>query len=147
MNHLRVIILVCLSLPMSLIGQESTTLITWDDLMDVSYTTIFDEEAGYVYMKPTYGQNLQELNGKRITIKGYVLPMDTEGTLYALSAFPYTSCFFCGGGTRESVVELWLSDLDKRFKLDEVLTFEGELYLNEEQHGLNYILKEARPKE
>ncbi len=119
------------------------TTIIWDDLLDVRYSTTFDGDAGYVYMKPTYGQKLLGLDGKIVEIKGYVLPMDTEGTAYALSAFPYSACFFCGGGSRESIMELQLADTSQRYSTDEVATFRGIFRLNDDQFGLNYVLEEA----
>lgn len=121
----------------------SQQTLTWDDLLDVRYSTTFDGEAGYVYMKPTYGPSLLELDGKVVEIRGYVLPMDTDGKAYALSAFPYSSCFFCGGGSRESIMDLKLASLDKRYSTDDVVTFRGVFKLSDDQFGLNYLLEEA----
>lgn len=121
----------------------SQTTIQWDDLLDVRYSTSFDGDAGYVYMKPTYGQSLLALEGTVVEIRGYVLPMDTEGNAYALSAFPYSSCFFCGGGSRESIMDLKLASLDKRYSTDDVATFRGVFTLSDDQFGLNYVLVDA----
>ena len=119
--------------------------ITWEDLKDVNYATVFDSEAGYVYMKPLYGESLKKLDGKQVALKGYVLPMDVEGQQYAISAYPYSACFFCGGGSKESVAELWLADMGDRYSLDQIVTFTGILELNDEQFGLNYLIKDAKP--
>ena len=125
-------------------GLHAQTQIDWQTLADVEYKTIYDEEAGYVYMKPIFGETLQSLNGKEVHLKGYVLPMDVEGSQYALSAFPYSSCFFCGGGSKESVVELSLANKKADFELDQVITIKGKLHLNKDQFGLNYTLLEAK---
>lgn len=119
--------------------------IEWEDLLDVRYTTTFDTDAGYVYMKPHYGQSLLDMDGKTLEIKGYVLPMDTEGTAYALSAFPYSACFFCGGGSKESIMDLKLSSTKRRYSTDEVVTFRGTFRLSNDQFGLNYSLENAVP--
>lgn len=121
----------------------SQKTLNWEDLLDVRYTTTFDGDAGYVYMKPTYGPSLQDLDGKVIEIRGYVLPMDTEGNAYALSAFPYSACFFCGGGSRESIMELHLASYEKRYSTDDVVTFQGIFKLSDDQFGLNYMLNDA----
>ena len=121
--------------------------IKWEALLDVRYSTTFDGEAGYVYMKPIYGESLLALNGKEIEIKGYVLPMDTDGKAYALSAFPYSACFFCGGGGKESIMDLRLASTSRRYKTDEVVTFKGVFRLNDDQFGLNYVIEEAEPVE
>ena len=133
-------------LTITLITSASFAQVTidWNTLTNVSYKTIYDQEAGYVYMKPIFGDELKELDGKEVLLKGYVLPMDTEGEQYALSAYPYSSCFFCGGANKESVVELWLQDKGDRFKLDQVVSIRGTLQLNEDHFGLNYFIKEAR---
>lgn len=123
-----------------LLGQES---ITWKTLENVSYEMSYDSTADYVMMTPVYGESLNKLQGQEIEIKGYILPMDTEGTAFVLSAFPFSSCFFCGGGGKETVVELML-DGEKSYTVDQVKTFRGKLKLNDDPFGLNYILEEAK---
>ena len=76
-------------------------------------------------------------------ISGYVLPMDVSGEAYVLSAFPFASCFFCGGAGQESVVELRLKNFSQSFETDEFLSFTGVLKLNKEELELNYILDVA----
>ncbi|MDW3648118.1 MAG: DUF3299 domain-containing protein [Bacteroidia bacterium] len=123
-----------------LLGQES---ITWKTLENVSYEMSYDSTADYVMMTPVYGESLNKLQGQEVEIKGYILPMDTEGTAFVLSAFPFSSCFFCGGGGKETVVELML-DGEKSYTVDQVKTFRGKLKLNDDPFGLNYILEEAK---
>ena len=127
----------------SLTSLYAQTELTWDDLAQIKYTSVMDEELGYAYMKAVYDQSLQDLNGKEIMIQGYILPMDLETKQYALSAYPFSACFFCGGGGRESVIELWLADTEEEFVLDDILVFKGIFVLNDDQFGLNYILKDA----
>ena len=124
---------------------QAQTDLSWEDLAEVKYASVMDEELGYAYMKAVYDQSLQDLDGKEISIQGYILPMDLETKQYALSAYPYSACFFCGGGGRESVMELWLADKDQEFVLDDIMIFTGTFVLNDDQFGLNYILKDARP--
>jgi len=137
---LYLLILGICSLPQSMLAQES---ITWKTLEDVSYEMSYDSTADYVMMTPVYGENLHKLQGQEVEIKGYILPMDTEGSAYVLSAFPFSSCFFCGGGGKETVVELILSG-DKSYTVDQIKTFKGKLKLNDDPFGLNYILEEAK---
>lgn len=121
----------------------SQTELTWQDLAEVKYVSVMDEDLGYAYMKAQYAQSLQDQDGKEIMIEGYILPMDLESKQYALSAYPFSACFFCGGGGRESVIELWLAEPDQEFVLDDIVTFKGTFQLNDDQFGLNYILKDA----
>ena len=133
-------VLVLNSLLQGLSAQES---ITWKTLEDVSYEMSYDSTADYVMMTPVYGESLNKLQGQEVEIKGYILPMDTEGSAYVLSAFPFSSCFFCGGGGKETVVELMLEG-DQSYTVDQVKTFKGKLKLNDDPFGLNYILEEAK---
>ena len=103
--------------------------------------------AGDMFDKPKFSKVVKALEGQEITIKGYILPLDVDGTHYVLSANPYSACFFCGGAGPESVMELWLVNYDKRYKTDDVVTFKGVLMLNKEPLGLSYILKDATPVE
>ncbi|GAB4416800.1 MAG: hypothetical protein OHK0039_26470 [Bacteroidia bacterium] len=124
---------------------SAQTLLTWKDLARVDYASQMDDALGYLVMKPVYAPQLKALDGQRVQIKGYVLPIDTQGQQYILSAFPYSNCFFCGGAGRESVLELKLADTSATYEMDEVRVFEGVLVLSEDPFGLNYYLTEARP--
>ncbi|MEO1218620.1 MAG: hypothetical protein AAFY45_34130 [Bacteroidota bacterium] len=126
--------------PIALHGQEN---ISWKDLQNLSYEMSYDSAADYMMMTPVYGEDLLRLQGQLVKIRGYILPMDTEGSAYVLSAFPFSSCFFCGGGGKETVVELILTG-NKNYRVDQIKTFEGKLKLNEDPFGLNYILEEAK---
>lgn len=137
--------LLLLSMALGLSPVAAQQQIQWEDLLDVQYSTTFDTEAGYVYMKPTYGPDLLALDGQEVELKGYVLPMDTDGKEYALSAFPYSACFFCGGGGKESILELRLASLDRHYQTDEVVTFRGIFRLNDDPFGLSYLIEEAVP--
>ncbi|MEZ4850622.1 MAG: DUF3299 domain-containing protein [Bacteroidia bacterium] len=116
----------------------------WRVMQEVTYDPGFDEETKSVITSPHYPDELEKLDRKEVLIKGYIIPMDTEGKEYVVSAFPNSSCFFCGNATKESVMELGLAEEGKRFKLDQVATFKGILVLNKGAYGLNYRLEEAQ---
>ncbi|MEL6589731.1 MAG: DUF3299 domain-containing protein, partial [Bacteroidota bacterium] len=102
-------------------------------------------DANVWYGTPTFGEGVQKLAGKEVIIKGYIIPMDTEGNQYVLSANPFNTCFFCGGAGQESVMELRLARKRYKFETDQVVTFIGTLRLNDAELELNYILENARP--
>ena len=121
-------------------GQEA---LDWDLLAEVSYDYAYNETFNQWIGTPTFPEALKSLNGKRVTISGYILPMDVEGEYYVLSAFPYVSCFFCGGAGMESVMELKLAENETKFKIDEFKAFTGILRLNEENFELTFTLDQA----
>lgn len=118
--------------------------ITWKTLQDVTFKEKYFKEAEAWFLFPTFGRSLKELEGKLIEIKGYVIPIDAESGLYALSAFPFSACYFCGGAGPESVMSLKLKKGHRRYKTDDVVTFRGIFKLNDTDiNDFNYILRNA----
>ncbi len=122
--------------------------VSWQTLQDVKFEKKWSEEEGMYVLYPEFGQAVKNLEGKEISIKGYVIPVDYNSNYYVLSAFPYSSCFFCGGAGPESVISLKFADDTRRFKTDENLTFTGTFELNStDVYEMNYILRNAKIKE
>ena len=118
--------------------------VSWETLAEIEYSYVQNYEANFWYGTPSFSEAVKGLEGKEVKIKGYVLPMDVSGEQYVLSAFPFASCFFCGGAGQESVIELRLEDFDRKFETDEYLEFSGILKLNDAELELNYILDKAQ---
>ncbi|MEM7109295.1 MAG: DUF3299 domain-containing protein, partial [Bacteroidota bacterium] len=60
------------------------------------------------------------------------------------SRYPYASCFFCGSGGPESIVELQLKPDHPKFKMDQRVTITGTLVLNyDDIYQCNYIMTDA----
>jgi hypothetical protein len=90
---------------------------------------------------------MKALEGQLVRMTGYVIPIEETGddAVLVLSAFPYSSCFFCGGAGAETIMDIRLKKkTTKRFKKDETLTFRGKLRLNDSDlMFFNYILEDA----
>lgn len=128
---------------LSAIGQ---TKLTWNELSDVTITKDINPEYDVEIMYPVFGNNIQKYDGKEVFIKGFLVPIEIEDGKYALSANPFSSCYFCGKAGQETVIQLNLSSKRRYlgFKLDQVLTFKGTLKLNHtEVTDLIYILDDA----
>jgi hypothetical protein len=116
--------------------------ITWETLRDVTFKKKWYAEESVYMLYPSFGPNIAKLNSKEVLLTGYVLPIDMEANIYALSAFPFSACFFCGGAGPESVVGLKFKKTNRKFKTDERHTFKGTLRLNADNiYELNYILE------
>jgi len=125
-------------------SQDTPIELSWDQLKSLQFEESYDESTGGFYQKPKFGMAQKALEGKKVKITGYVLPMDAELNYYVVSAFPFASCFFCGGVGPESVMDLKLKDQSLKFKNDERVSFCGILRLNEGNvFELPYILNEA----
>lgn len=119
---------------------------SWKTLEDVVFDKKWNADEGMYVLYPKFGESVRAIEGKTITITGYVIPIDYSGNIYVLSANPYSSCFFCGGAGPESVMSLKFSKKGKRFRTDERVTFTGVLRLNaHDVYELNYILLDAEP--
>ncbi|GAB4414732.1 MAG: hypothetical protein OHK0039_22760 [Bacteroidia bacterium] len=118
--------------------------IDWKTLSGVSYEYIQNLEQNFWYGKATFSEEVRQLDGREVVITGYILPLDFGGEQYYLSAFPYSSCFFCGGAGQESIMELRLQRKKEKFVLDDRVTLTGTLRLNDRELELNYILEQAR---
>lgn len=109
---------------------EAQIKIKWSTFERLQFEEVFDEESAAWLIAPIWTEDLKELNGKKVKITGYIIALDVLGDEYALSAFPFASCFFCGASGPESVMELSL-DTKTKYLTDEVHTFVGTLRLND----------------
>ncbi len=127
------------------ISVSAQTKITWEMLANVEYDFVHSEEYQAYYSQMIPSEDIAALDGKKVTISGFILPVSTDGQDYFLSAYPFSACFFCGGAGQESVIELKLQDENARYEVDDVLTFNGTLRLNDVPFEMSYILEEATP--
>lgn len=120
--------------------------IQWKNLEDVSFEETYLKKYDDWFLVPTFGNEVKKLSGTEISIKGYMVPIDLDGKIYALSAYPYSSCFFCGGAGPESVMTLLFNDTPPRkYEIDEVCTFKGILNLNPDNpEEFIYVLKNVK---
>jgi outer membrane murein-binding lipoprotein Lpp len=127
--------------------EDGVLRLTWKMLTDVVFTDEYSEEVQAYVPYPTFGAQLQAIEGREVLIEGYIIPLEETGdeTILVLSAQPYSSCFFCGGAGPESVMDIKLRPDEKRkFTTDDRMTFRGKLRLNDDDlYYLNYILEDA----
>jgi hypothetical protein len=120
--------------------------LTWEMLSKVTFTESYDPDYGAVFKYPTFSKEMLALNGKEVYIRGFLVPIDIEAGMFALSQNPYASCFFCGKAGPETVVELEIGTKNRYLglKMDEILTFKGKLRCNRDDVlKLIYILENA----
>jgi len=139
MKALIVIVLLSLSL-----NARAQTENFWHTLAQVSFKNVKDKN-GYDAEVPVFSKYLKTFNGKKISIKGYVIPLDEVGGSgkFMLSSLPFNLCYFCGAAGPETVVEVETKEKVK-FSSKQI-TMEGTITLNvsDPNHHI-YILKNAR---
>ena len=129
--------------------QDGYIEINWQLLAQTKFKPIREDSLdGLIILFPTFPKIMKALEGKKVMMKGYVIPIEETGDaqVLVLSANSYTTCFFCGKAGPESVMDIRLKNPQKmrRFKQDEKVAFRGTLVLNDKDYDyFNYILKDA----
>ncbi len=119
---------------------------TWRTLATTSFTEFYDESKGIWSLEAQFPEAILSLQGKEVYITGYVLPIDTKGEIYALSAYPFSSCFFCGGAGPETVMGLEFVNPPGRLQTDAVRTYSGKLVLaTKPNSGFYFTLTNVKP--
>ena len=131
-------------------GQGESSDDNWKLMLnDVKVRYTWSVKHGAYITRARFGENVQKLDGKEITLKGFFLAADLTGNLFVLSANPMATCFFCGVAGIESVVELEPHPDDlrlfKRLRTDNYIEVRGKLELNPDNfERLIYIMKDVR---
>lgn len=102
----------------------------WKTLAKITYRKEYDELMGFKIDKPVFSDAIKNMEGKTITVKGYIIPVEgyKSHKEFIFSAFPYSMCFFCGGAGPETVMEVSAKDAIKY--TTEQITLTGTLRLN-----------------
>lgn len=124
---------------------QKAKVIDWDLLAKVEFKDHYFKELEAWYLKPQFSSQIKKLDSQQVIIEGYMIPLDVDGGIYALSAYPFSSCFFCGGSGPESVMTLKFAKDPRRYETDEVVRFTGTLKLNDSNiDNFIYVLQNAR---
>lgn len=118
--------------------------LTWSKLENVEFVEKYVKDVEGYMLFPKFPEDLKKLNGKQVTVEGYVVPVDKTGSSVALSANPYAACFFCGKAGPASVMTVKLKVKNPKYKIDDYIKFTGKLRLNEDDiKEFYYIMEEA----
>lgn len=88
------------------VSAQVDAALTWKTLGKISFKEQFNPETSDVVYAPIYSKYVKELEGKEIILRGYLLPVASRNGTVILSAFPFSSCYFCGGAGPETVIEV-----------------------------------------
>ncbi len=121
--------------------------IDWQTLADIKWIPTYVAEYDDYYNMPKFSKKVKDLDGKEVFAKGFYVPVDATGTMFALSAYPSSMCFFCNGAGLESVIEVVPKKGESALKhvaTDKYIQIKGKLKLNQkEADHLMYILEET----
>ena len=114
----------------------------WHVLAEVSFTK--EKKDGYEIEVPSFSTHLKSWNGKKVKLKGYVIPVGEVGdeNKFMFSSLPFNVCYFCGAAGPETIMEVESSE-NVKFT-SQAIWMEGTLHLNEKDPDRHiYILKAA----
>ena len=137
MKKLALLLFMCLGL----IGFAQERL-SWNTFERLNFEEVYEPTTASWVQVPVWTEELKQWDGKLVKITGYIIALDAVNSQYALSAFPFSSCFFCGAAGPESVLELDLKH-QQEYLTDEVITFKGVLELNTDPLKFPLTLKNA----
>lgn len=141
----KIFFLLLISSPFFAAGQKLTykgfPSSTWPVLYDIKYEPV--SEPGD-FAKPIFPNKVLALQGKSITLPGYLVPFDNgmKSKEFMLSSLPLNACFFCGVGGPETVVQVLTSE-PVRYT-EKPVEIQGILRLNNSNPDkMIYILEQA----
>ena len=144
-QRLLIALMMILGTGIHLKAQTAGTENLWKTLAKITYVKEYDAFLGFKIDKPVFSAEITALNGKEVTVKGFIIPVEgyKSHKEFIFSAFPYANCFFCGGAGPESVMEVTASEPVSYSA--ESITLRGKLTLNSEDvNKLMFALTDAR---
>ena len=102
--------------------------LNWKLLGMIKFIKKADKEYGEI-MYPQVSPLLKQKASKRITMSGFVIPIDN--TTFALSKFVFASCFFCGNAGPETIMGIKFKGATPKLKTDQYVTLVGTFRINE----------------
>ncbi|MCO6478343.1 MAG: hypothetical protein J5I94_17055 [Phaeodactylibacter sp.] len=114
----------------------------WKSLSRITFKKEYNEMMGFKVDVPVFSEEVKALEGKEITIKGYIIPVEgyKGHKEFIFSAYPYNMCFFCGGAGPETVMEVYADQAIEYTA--EPITIRGKLELNADDiNRLIYALR------
>ena len=124
------------------ISAQAQTILDWSDLSNgITWEPLQVETTFPGFKKADFTSTMRSLEGNQVTITGYLLNLGGNQSEYLLSKNPMASCFFCGNGGPETILQLSFVDRNS-FQMDDLITVTGILRLNGKDPTRCYYLIE-----
>jgi hypothetical protein len=105
-----------------------TDTLTWTLLGKIDYLKKPDKVYGEI-MFPVINPKLKSLQGKQVTISGFIIPIDNKN--YAISKNVFAACFFCGKSGPETLMGIKFKGELPKLKTDQFVTLKGTFRYND----------------
>lgn len=124
-------------------GKGHEAGVDWTTLEQVRFTPKWDEAYGTKVKVPVFPDTVSRLDGRRVEITGYYIPMELNSAMCALSKNPNRSCFFCGKATIGTVMIINFRHKMPNFAADDLVTVRGRLNVVHSVNDFVYKLADA----
>ena len=109
---------------------EAQTALDWSDLArGISWKKSTSNLTYPGFLEADFSNKLTDLEGKEVSLIGFLIVFEGRQSVYMLSKNPMASCFFCGNGGPETISEIAFAEKPD-FGMDDLITVTGILRLN-----------------
>ncbi len=118
----------------------------WRTLGLMKFERQYSEHDGIGQGAGRFVPIIEALEGKEITLKGYVVPLSGKKAQshFMFSAYPFSDCFFCGKAGPESVVEAFTKDQKKIKFSEKPITIKGIFkFTSRDPNDIMFTLEEV----
>ena len=125
-------------------GQSNDNI--WRTLGLMKFERQYSENDGVSQQQGRFVPIIEALEGKEITIKGYVVPLSGKKAQshFMFSAYPFSDCFFCGKAGPESVIEVFVENQKKISFSDKAITLKGTFkFTSRDPNDIMFTLENA----
>lgn len=93
------------------------------------------------FLEADFSDRLERLEGKEVSLIGFLIVLDGAQSVYMLSKNPMAECFFCGNGGPETISQITFKGKHS-FQMDDLISVTGILRLNRKDPTRCYYLIE-----
>jgi len=134
-----VVLLFCIFFFNGIIAQAA---LDWSDFESGISWKKGSEDAMYPgFLEADFSDDLEVLEGKEVSLIGFLIVLDGARSIYMLSKNPMAECFFCGNGGPETVSQIIFKGKHS-FQMDDLISVTGILRLNRKDPTRCYYLIE-----
>ena len=124
------------------LGTEAQTALDWSDLeRGISWKKSTTKLTYPGFLQADFSNKLTDLEGKQVSLIGFLIVFDGRQPVYMLSKNPMASFFFCGNGGPETISEIAFAEKPP-FGMDDLITVTGILRLNRDDPMRCYYMIE-----
>ncbi len=113
-----------------LVDHKPLMNLVWETFDQLMYKVT--QKDGQTNYTPHFPERLTRLNGKTVTIKGYMVPIEPgrRHNVFLLSVLPVYQCMFCGQNGIPPMVEITLAKGEKLLFSENPIAIKGTVFLN-----------------